>query len=333
MTLIDSIYINKGGGKVLLEYLLKRIIELNQNQRFYLLIDVRNKLPEDILKKFSYELLNPSIFERYLFYNKNSKKFKKIFCFGNVPPQIKTSTKCYLYFHQPNFFDRLEINLSNLSFLLKRKFISFYLKNTDYVLVQSTFVQNQMKKIYGLPDDKFKVLPFFEYHSNTTKNKKYSFFYPSLGYPHKNHKNLIKAFKSFYESSKRGELILTISSKFGQVKKEIEILQKQSYPIINIGEVSKEKIMEYYERCSYVIYPSLKESFGLGLVEAIMSKCYLIASDLEYVHAICKPSLVFNPSDVKSIEKAFLNTSDQKNLDLPEMKISNCVDQLVELIS
>ena len=43
----------------------------------------------------------------------------------------------------------------------------------------------------------------------------------------------------------------------------------------------------------FLIYPSLNESLGMPLVEAVLSKCKVIASDLNYVDQVIIPSLKF----------------------------------------
>lgn len=332
MTLIDTIYINSGGGKILLDYLLKEILNSQKNEKFFLLLDKRNKVDETIFSKFEYKILAPSIISRHFFYKKNIYRFRKVFCFGNVPPLQKFKIPVFLYFHQPNFFDEINITPKNFIFFVKRFFIQTFIKNVDYVFVQSEYVKNKVLKKYRLNQKKIFCLPFYEEISFKESNKNYQFFYPSIPYPHKNHKNLIEAFVLFYDQNSKGKLILTVSEAYKHLYSEIQKLQKIGYPIINLGEINKSDIVKYYLESEYVVFPSLNESFGLGLVEGIMLNCKIIASDYEFVEAICKPSLIFNPLSINSIQEALLKTSKSDEIKKSTLKTKNEILKLIDLI-
>ena len=104
--LVDAIYINSGGGKVLLEYLIdylsKKKIEV-----FYLF---DSRLDLDISVKTENSVLNPSESERKNFYKRlNKKNFHSVLCFGNIPPPIKLDTNVYIYFHNELLLDPLKL--------------------------------------------------------------------------------------------------------------------------------------------------------------------------------------------------------------------------------
>ena len=95
--LIDSIYINNSGGKVLLDYLINSIIEKGYCNKFYFLLDPRGSY--EYLEKIDYERGVNSEKFRKNFYKTHKNVFKKVFCFGNVPPPIKLDIPVYTYFH------------------------------------------------------------------------------------------------------------------------------------------------------------------------------------------------------------------------------------------
>ena len=57
MTLIDAIFINKGGGAVLLDYLISKILETSESDQFYFLLDTRYKKPENLINIRVYQLI------------------------------------------------------------------------------------------------------------------------------------------------------------------------------------------------------------------------------------------------------------------------------------
>ncbi|WEI19376.1 hypothetical protein PY247_05195 [Acinetobacter proteolyticus] len=83
MILIDSVYINDGGGLVLLKYLVD-VLGKTELSIFYL-FDERTK---DIFKDVNSSKLfvENKISKRKKFYDLNKNKFSSVLCFGNVPP-------------------------------------------------------------------------------------------------------------------------------------------------------------------------------------------------------------------------------------------------------
>ena len=73
MLLIDAIYINTGGGKILLDYLIEEL-EKTDKQIFYLL-DKRIEKEKYVVKSTNVILyLKSGFFDRINFYKKNKKK-------------------------------------------------------------------------------------------------------------------------------------------------------------------------------------------------------------------------------------------------------------------
>ena len=101
---------------------------------------------------------------------------------------------------------------------------------------------------------------------NIISSEGISFIYVSDGNPHKNHNNLLKAWAFLFELGLNLELHLTVSKEYPRVLSAIEELQKKGLKITNHG-ITDVNIL--YNNCSHLIYPSLAESFGLGLVEAV----------------------------------------------------------------
>ena len=53
-----------------------------------------------------------------------------------------------------------------------------------------------------------------------------------------------------------------------------------------LGQLKNEELIKHYAVSKYLIFPSLKESFGLPLVEGFQSGCIILASDLRFVHEV-----------------------------------------------
>ncbi|MGV0947256.1 glycosyltransferase [Empedobacter falsenii] len=337
MILLDALYINNSGGKVLLDYLVKKF-EQSDLQVFYL-FDKRLEGSYTTIKGDNHVLfLEASIKDRKQFYKTNKNNFSKILCFGNLPPNIKLNATVYTYLHQTYYLEFTR-NVSfkfKALFMLKRILWKLFSKNTDFWIVQTNLMQKKLLNKIGIPFNRILVLPFYEINSTKSdkhlKRKHQSFLYVSNAPIHKNHEFLINGFCKFYDVEKSGSLTLTISKEFPHLLSLIETRKLEGYPIYNVGFVDKEYVSRLFQESEYVVYPSLTESFGLGLIEGIENGCKIIGADLPYTYAVCKPSLVFNPYDVNSLVEALKNTKEYSSI-LPSIQlVENQIDHIIKLL-
>lgn len=334
MLLLDAIYINNSGGKILLDYLIEEF-EKKQLAVHYLLDErIRNKHPEIIKNKVTY--LEASLLKRHQFYLKNRKSFLKILCFGNLPPSIRLKAEVYTYFHQKLFLDIPKDIPFKQKVGLKIKTIIFKIlkRHTDFWLVQTQAMKDDfLAKTSKLNKDEVIIIPFYPSLKKGVldNRKKEVFVYVSSGSPHKNHLNLLEAFRNFYDVKHVGELHLTIGDEFKELNSLISKMNATGYPIVNHGFLKRDSLSEIYSKAAFSIYPSLSESFGLGIIEAIENGCDIIGSDLPYTYAVCKPSLVFNPTNVESIVKAF-QIAIEKHPQSTEQLVFNEIDTLINLL-
>lgn len=210
-------------------------------------------------------------------------------------------TKIYLIIHRFIFnkFKRDSDILIVQTNSMKKLLIDLKIKNRIVLQdkIWGLFTKNHYRKIFSSNIAQIKnnkKIKFFKefYKSNLI------YFYPAYYYPHKNHLNLIKAFKKFGENNQISyKLVLTINNKKIKNIKEIKNIPN----IIFINNISTKDIFNIYKYVDFLIYPSLTESFGLPLLEAKYNDVQIIASDLPYVYDICKPNLVFDPRSVNDI--------------------------------
>lgn len=334
MILLDGLYINDSGGKVLLDYLINKL-EATDKEITYLL-DARVKGNVAKIKNENRVIfMNASILKRRIFYTKNKTSFSTVLCFGNLPPNIKIDAKVYTYFHQLLFLKLPEEMpfIKKRIYWLKTRVLDCFKKNTDFWLVQTSVVKDGLSRKYKISQEKIVELPFYEPLKKKTycEKKPHSYMYVSNGTPHKNHYRLIEAFSKFYDLYGKGNLTLTVSNEFPEIVKLIDDKVKQGYPITNIGFVTRDQLSQLYSEVFFFIFPSLTESFGLGLIEAIESECKVIGAELPYTFAICKPSLTFDPLDVDSIFEA-LSLSLHPKIQNSYSLIHNQIDKLISIL-
>lgn len=334
MILLDSLYINNGGGKILLDYLVKTLEE--NNILTYYLFDDRCKEDFKDIPTHRKVYLEASLFKRHQFYKANKGRFTKVFCFGNLPPTIKLNIPVYTYFHQRIYLEIPEgLGFKQkLIFTIKSKIFQALKKNTDLVIVQSESMKEDfIRKYPSLNQDSIKIIPFYEKlnYPNTEDRIKNRIIYVSGGATHKNHVRLLQAYKNVYDRLQKGELVVTIADNFKELRQQIDELINKGYPILNLGFISKENLGIEYAKSEYTIFPSLLESFGLGIVEALETGCKVIGANLPYMYQVCEPSIVFDPLDIKSIEKAFEKAFNKEEKETTQ-KIFNQIDKFISLL-
>ena len=335
LTLVDAIYINNSGGKVLLDYLINSIVKKKLTDHFYFLLDQRAEYT--YLNEINYELSEPSMMFRFKFYLKNKNKFNKVLCFANIPPLVSLKrVEVFTYFHNVLLLNLPEnYSLKNKIKSLVRRSLFFLLKrNTNYWVVQSDNVKTFLNERANICKKRTLIYPFFSLDKYDVSKKKFlknSFIYPSTGAIHKNHLVLLYAWERLFDQGFKPKLSMTIKFPTLELETEIERLKIKGLDIVNLGEMKFDDLKEMYKKNEYLVFPSLFESFGLPMIEAINYGCKVIASNLPYVHEIISPSAVFNPRDEKSIEKSIIKCMNNK---LPESEIlvKNKINEMIDFL-
>lgn len=330
MILVDAVYINNSGGLTLLKYFIQKLSK--KKIKIHYLLDKR---VIDLIEidKSRVTFISNSILRRHLFYVKKRSIFSQVFCFGNLPPTLKLKAKVYTYFHNVLFFDK-PINYPvrlRISKYFKSKVLQFLAKNTNEFWVQSQSVKELLSS--NINDKTILVLPF--YNSETKQifprlenaSRKINFCYISNGNAHKNHEILLKAWKLINKTQPKYKLHLTVTETFPQILKLISIYKNEGVNILNHGWTDTQSL---FETCRLQIYPSLNESFGLGLVESIESGCEVLAADLPYAHEVIEAASWFDPSDHESIAESVLNLQLSGEILMSKIKVKNEIDQIIK---
>lgn len=319
MILIDLVYIDSPGGITISKLLLDHIIENHKNYK--LLLDRRNS---NYFKNYPIEksIISKSELSRYLFYKKKSQNFKSIICFANVPPPLKIGIKTFIYFHNEILLNQKGLNISIIKKLIfKMKWIYIKSKNSNYDwFVQTNHMRNLLNEKLNKSEGDIEVYPIFQENKlKKLKKKKLTFIYPSSNNPHKNNFRLLNAFvEAAKKTTKEIELFITINKLKLDVPKNLKINF--------LGLIDHNELLSHLRKVEFLIFPSLRESFGLPLIEGIKANCNVITSDLNYVNELINPSYTFYPYDEKSITETILVALSNKNHPKSTIKIKNSID-------
>lgn len=334
--LIDSVYINSGGGKTILFLIIDYILKANLQHKFFFLLDNRLEFTPNLLlnEKNCSRILN-SERARRLYYIKNADNFSSFVCMANVPPPINLNYPVYIYFQNDLLINPLNTDLGVTQKLLnfiKKVYINYKSRRAYNWVVQSHIMKKKLIKYYKINDSKINISPIFNTQKfQTNRKEKNTFIYVSSFAKHKNHERL---FKAFVESAviARTKIALHLTIPNTQFNKSIYLIKNKpkNLQIINHGTLDNKELNLLYKKVEFLIFPSLHESFGLPLVESINYQCKVIASDLDYVNAIIQPSILFNPYSVKSIVESIITAINNTNNKQSNIVVENKIDTFVE---
>ena len=218
---------------------------------------------------------------------------------GDIP--LRGINNQVLFIQQSNLLKKkVNIYTSNqFSFVVQRFLFNINKRFIRKIIVQSNVVKNGLIKSYAIEPDRIIVQPHpislgnYKLPIKSDPNGKLKLFYPASNYEHKNHKLIIELDNNYHLNELVSEILITIS--------EPPNLKKGSI-IKAIGTISHQKCFEYYATANCLLFPSLMESYGLPLIEAMYVGIAIIAPKLEYAEWICGPEAIyFDPNNVESL--------------------------------
>lgn len=343
MILVDAVYINVSGGKVLLEFLIETVLEKKLEGNFFFLLDQRletrflKMLPEK-----SFQVLDASESERKIFYKNMPFQFTSVFCFANVPPPCRLiKERVFILFHNALILDSVGTQydlLTSIKFILKRWYIRWKSFKKYTWIVQTKTMFELMKTKLDLGDSAIKILPVYDTHRFVGLNKQLvtnnnNYLYVADGVKQKNHDLLLQSWEIIYDTLKLPiTLHLTIPVQFVTLLAEIERLKAKGVLIVNHGLCTFTELKALYTICNYYITPSLAESFGLPIVEAATAGCEIIAANLGYVYDVVMPLATFDPYNAKDLAACIASVYEKRTTGVTKIIIKNEIESLLSLL-
>lgn len=305
--------IHCGGGLTLL----KALIEVLPDDAC-LIVDERIPVSFEALERFRVQRVKPTLWHRFgaeRLLAQMVRKGDNVLCFGNLPPVFRLKGRVELFLQNRYLIDKVSLIgfplKLRLRLMMERFWFRFFKSHVNRVVVQSSSMQNLLALHFQMSAA---VMPFvacandLSKHVNTIADSKkpYDFIYVASGEPHKNHRNLIKAWINLAMKGVRPSLCLTVNKdQFPDLVSWIE-KEKSEYNlnIDNLGSISGDEILTLYMKAQALIFPSTLESFGLPLIEARKAHLSIVASELDYVRDVIDPDESFDPGSSVSIARA-----------------------------
>ncbi len=333
----DFSFVNNGGGLSSFEEFNKYIINKKKGENNHIVI---NPFKEEVKENVKFIKMN------------NISRLKKVFFSifilkriiiqenidvivyaGGIPNPFIRRIPCVLFIRQALYFEKMareKISLKSRMIVFIKKFLlKITAKKAKIIFVQTNWMKDKVKKSFK-PKGLIVKLVWNTFNNISERNKRkfsdhmenenINLLYVSLPRPYKNHIYLLRGFKIAIDRGFKGKLILTCPRKEeAKSKTEINIINEINKLNIenNIeltGIISREKTLRLYEKSDIFIFPSLCESFGVPLLEALNYCMPIIGSNIEVVKEVTYNKFIyFDPNNPKEIADKIIEA--QKNID------------------
>jgi glycosyltransferase involved in cell wall biosynthesis len=209
--------------------------------------------------------------------------------------------------------------------LHKRLYASFMYKTVakkaDAIISVSNFTRNELNRLVRINNNKIVTIhngvdkKEFTFVNNESIYSKPYILYIGNVKPHKNLKNLLKAFEIIKDSIPHDLII--VGKKEGFITGDPYVMkqaEKMGVRVQFTGYVNNNKLKQYINGADALVFPSFYEGFGLPPLEAMACGCPVIVSNVASLPEVCGDAALYvdpyNPEDIA--EKIKLLLSDDK---------------------
>jgi glycosyltransferase involved in cell wall biosynthesis len=235
------------------------------------------------------------LYYEYIYFKKLSRKINPYFwlSISNVNPNV-SSQLVLSYIHNAAPFSKIKLKyllygpLIVFQKLVYGLFYKINASNNDYIIVQSSWIAEEMRKIVSTKKTRFLVCnPNSNYtqlpEAHQKNNSVFHFFYPSFTRVFKNFEVVCAAANILVEQGiSNFKLILTIENNGTKYARLIYNRYKNNPCIEFIGLIEREEVFDFYRKVDCLVFPSELESWGLPLSEFRLFNKPILAANLPY---------------------------------------------------
>jgi glycosyltransferase involved in cell wall biosynthesis len=241
----------------------------------------------------------------------------------HLPLFLPAKILCLLSIHDIVWV-RFGDTMTRFGRLLESILMPLSIKKADKVFPVSYFTQREIEEIFSVPSAKICYIPNASYLSNGSTTSAAGIVDSGMYYlfvgtaePRKNLKNLISAYKIYYEAS-LSPIILKIAGGTGWGGINVSTLIEQAGlngVVEHVGYVSDLELQRLYENAYAILLPSLYEGFGLPAVEAISVNKPVITSRHSAMEEVAgDAALTVDPYSIEDIASALEKLSSDEKL-------------------
>jgi glycosyltransferase involved in cell wall biosynthesis len=205
------------------------------------------------------------------------------------------------------------------------------IRHLDRVIAVSEFVKQELIDLLNVKESKINVIPngvdhsaFYPRPRNEESvvliqpfsfRRPYILYASRLDHPVKNHVKLIEAFGIFKERTRYPHRLVLAGGDSNQAEtvKTAAALSKYRNDIFFTGHFPSSSLPELYAGADFVVFPSMYDGFGLGILEAMASgvpvACARAASLPE---AAGHAALYFDPRNAEDMADRMVNLTNRE---------------------
>lgn len=255
-----------------------------------------------------------------------------IFSLANIGSSAPCVPQVVFVHHPLPFFSEgmpREKIVQRLRFRFMRNQILRGARNSRGIIVQTNAMRDRIQQLEPGLGERLEVIPS-GYRTvcssvNIRESKKQlidqatrpRLIYVSAPRIHKNHITLINALPFVLSEFPNVSLLVTEglpdpydSSLVTVMKTLTRRIQKLRLDnrVVRLGHLNSDEVDYALRNCDLMVFPSLNESFGLPLAEAIKANCPIVASDLPYAHDVAADGArYFEPNSPHSIAETIIS--------------------------
>lgn len=261
------------------------------------------------------------------------KKLDLLHCTANTAP-LFSGIPLVLTLHDIIYLENIDFkgtSYQNLGNLYRRWLVPRIVKKARMVLTVSSFERDNILEKLQLPEEKVQVLyngvssrfnHLYDPQEVEAFRRRYGLpgqYIMFLGNtaPKKNTPNVIRAFAAYCQSRPDPLKLVLLDYKKELVEKLLEELKQPALMdhFVFPGYVPHQEIPLMYNAATLFLYPSLRESFGLPLLEAMACGVPVITSNTSSMPEIAgDAALLVDPFDVKELTGALQRLAGNEEL-------------------
>ena len=327
--IIHAPNVHQGGGKALLIPLLRAA---GKQAAVTALVDDRLEVAEDLGRTVNIIRVTPTILGRLAGewrLRRLAQAPDTILCFGNLPPLFRVKGRCVLFLQNRYLIQSGDLRgfplKVKLRLMVERLWLRLCSDHAETVLVQTRSMQQATAQALRRTVDVLALFPELSWtqgrinETDRGRTALYDFLYAASGESHKNHLNLLEAWKRLASEGIFPSLCLTLSEvdhpDLLRIVEQARVDHKLA--IHNVPARSWSEMQRLYEHSRALVFPSTMESFGLPLLEARHAGLSIVAAELDYVRDLVDPDEAFDPRSPQSIARAI-----RRFLQIPERPLT-----------
>lgn len=253
---------------------------------------------------------------------KRRYKVDVVISIANLPP-IFCGARKILFLHQSKILER-EYRRT-FRYCLMYLYLRAFLRSVERLYVQTDEMARLASSALGVCRRDVATLMTYNLglansssEERASKDDVIRILYVSLPRDHKNHLRLIEAMQHLTDISFELQLTVSPGHPLHVFAESLGLAKGPSGGCIRfLGEVSNEEVHRLLQQSDLVVYPSLTESLGLPLIEALQHEKLIIAADRAYARDVLGNAAAYfdplSPTDMANKIRSVVNSDELRN--------------------